>query len=209
MPTPALMIDKSRGWNTLSTAVLLALSLLAGCSSKDGGSTSTTQDSGAGLASGVREETFQDRFGKSVTLPIAVPGEGSSPEKKLHGHWIWFSDAFIDDKTGQKMVNGPWAMEEAHSLYINSKDGKKKIVEIWDSGSIEEYSFSVVSQNAKTGVIKIEQWYAKDDEKPVRDRGAAKREYTLKDDGTMSYEQNFFGTIHTVTLRRIGDETTP
>jgi len=175
----------------------------------DGGSTSTTQDSESGPAAVVREQIIQDRFGKSITVPTAIPGEGSSPEKKLHGHWIWLSDAFADDKSGQELVNGPWPMEEAHHLYIDSKGEKKRIVEVWDSGSMEEYSFAVVSQNAKTGVIKIEQWYAKDDEKPVRERGAAKREYTLKSDGTMTFEQNFFGTIHTVTLRRIGNETTP
>jgi hypothetical protein len=83
------------------------------------------------------------------------------------------------------------------------------MLEITDSGSIDESRFSVVSQNAKTGVIKMECWRAKDDELPVRERGAAMREYTVKDDGTGSYKQDAFGTTYTVTLRRIGEETSP
>lgn len=201
MATPALSNSEMTTWKMFSSWFLSSLILLNGCS-KDSESASAGLDSGAG----VREEILKDRFGKSITLPKAIPGKGSSPEQRLHGHWIWLSIAFTDE-SGQKLVNGPWPMEEAHHLYIDSRSGKKKMIEVYDNGSIEEYYFSVSSQNAKSGVIKIERWYVKDDDKPVQQRGAAKREYTLKSDGTLTLERILMGTPQTETLRRIGDET--
>lgn len=205
-PEPAVVQMSDLGkW---VAGAFVVLTLLIGCSRKDSRPTSVVKDAAASSSADVRQETVRDQSGKSITLPKAVPGRGSVPEQKLHGHWIMFSFAAINE-SGQNEIDGPWPMEEAYHVYIDTKSGKNKMLEITDSGSIDESRFSVVSQNAKTGVIKMECWRAKDDELPVRERGAAMREYTVKDDGTGSYKQDAFGTTYTVTLRRIGEETSP
>jgi hypothetical protein len=208
MSKPERAASQMRHSGKCVAGAFVVLPLLIGCSGKDSKSTSVAQDLAANSSADVQQETIRDQSGKSITLPKAVPGRGSSPEQKLHGHWIMFSFAAIN-ASGQNEIDGPWPMEEAWHVYIDTKSGKIKMLEITDSESIDESRFSVISQNAETGDIKIEWWDAKYDELPVSERGAAMREYTVKDDGTCSFKEGVFGTIVTFTLRRIGEETSP
>ncbi len=210
MSKPKRAVSQMSHFGKFVAVAFFVLTLLIGCSEKDSQSTAVAQDSGANSSADVQQETIRDQSDKSITWPKAVPGRGSSPEQKLHGHWVIISMVAINEP-GQNtfVIDEPWPVDEAYHVYIDTKGGKNKILEVPDRGPSNESRFSVVSQNAETGDIKIEWWYVKHEELSARERGTATREGTVKDDGTCSFKEVILGTLWTFTLRRIGEETSP